>query len=89
MAIWANGATGDKQAVSEAKAGAKAVHAGFLSVNVASEKTATGLGDFAGTTTAPPAVLIVKRPGKVVNRFDVFADRQLVAQAAHDAGAGR
>ena len=89
VAVWSNGATGDKQSVAEAKAGAKAVHAGFLAVNVASEKTAKGLGEFAGTTTAPPAVLVVKRPGKVVNRFDGFADSQLVAQAAHDAGAGR
>jgi hypothetical protein len=87
VTVYANGAKGDKLALAQARAGAKAVHAGFVAVNVASEKTAKGLGEFAGTTTAPPAVLVVKRPGKVVNRFDGFADQQVVAQAAHDAGA--
>jgi hypothetical protein len=87
VSVYANGATGDKLALSQARAGAKAVHAAFVSVNVASEKIAKGLGEFAGTTTAPPAVLVVKRPGRIVNRFDGFADKQVVAQAAHDAGA--
>jgi len=41
----------------------------------------------AGTKTAPQAVLIVKRPGKIVNRFDGFVDSQIVAQAARTAGA--
>lgn len=89
VSVYTNGASGDKAAVAQARAGAKAVHAGFVQVNVASEKIARGLGDFAGTTTAPPTVLVVRRPGKVVNRFDGFTDQQIVAQAAHDAGAGR
>ncbi len=89
VSVYANGAAGDKAALAQARAGAKAVHAGFLAINVASEKAAKDLGDFAGTTTAPPAILIVKRPGKIVNRFDGFQDKQIVAQAAHDAGAGR
>jgi hypothetical protein len=89
VSVYTNGASGDSVAVAQARAGAKAVHAGFVRVNVASEKVARGLGEFAGTTTAPPAILVVRRPGKVVNRFDGFADQQIVAQAAHDAGAGR
>ena len=30
-----------------------------------------------------------KRPGRIVNRFEGFADSELVAQAAQNAGAGR
>jgi hypothetical protein len=89
VSVYTTGAAGDGAAVAEARKGAKAVHAGFVKVNVASEKLARGLGEFAGTSTAPPTVLVVKRPGNVVNRFDGFTDQQIVAQAAHDAGAGR
>jgi len=32
-----------------------------------------------------PAVIVVRRPGIVVKRLEGFHDRQVVAQAAHDA----
>ena len=66
---------------------AKSAHAGFVAINVLDEKAARRVGVFVGTTTAPPAVLVVKRPGKIVNRFDGFADSEIVAQAATNAGA--
>jgi hypothetical protein len=87
VSLFSRGGNGDRAAVAEARAGAKSVHAAFIAVNVADERTAHGFGAFAGTNTAPPAVLVVKRPGKITNRFDGFADSAIVAQAAANAGA--
>jgi hypothetical protein len=87
VTLYARGGVGDRTAIAEARKGAKSVHAGFTTVNLANEKAAKRVGSFAGTKTAPQAVLIVKRPGKIVNRFDGFVDRQIVAQAARNAGA--
>lgn len=89
VALYANGGSGDQAAVEQARAGAKSAHSGFAAVNVLDEKTAKSLGLFAGTATAPPAVLVVKRPGKIVNQFSGTADSEIVAQAALNAGAGR
>ena len=89
VVLYAHGATGDMTAVEQARAGAKSAHAGFAALNVVDEKTARALGKFAGTTTAPPAVFVVKRPGKIVNQFPGHADSEIVAQAALNAGAGR
>ena len=89
VVLFSHGATGDGTAVSEARAGAKAAHSGFTAINVVNEKTARALGTFAGETTAPPAVLIVKRPGKIVNQFSGYADSEIIAQAALNARTGR
>lgn len=89
VALYAHGVKGDMAAVAQARAGAKSAHAGFAKLNVVDEKTARTLSKFAGTTTAPPAVLVVKRPGKIVNQFPGHADSEIVAQAALNAGAGR
>jgi hypothetical protein len=89
VAVYAHGAKGDKTSVAEAHTGAKAAHAGFVAVNVMKEKTARTLGKFAGTDTTPPTFLVVKRPGKIVNRLSGYVDNEVVAQAALNAGAGR
>jgi hypothetical protein len=89
VALYARGVNGDMKTVAEARAGAKSAHSGFAAVNVVNEAIARRLGKFAGTTTAPPAVLVVKRPGKIVNQFSGIADSEIVAQAALNAGAGR
>jgi hypothetical protein len=89
VALYAHGAKGDKAVVARAKQGAKSAHSGFAAVNVVDEITARKLGKFAGTNTAPPAILVVKRPGKIVNQFSGQVDDQIVAQAAVNAGAGR
>jgi hypothetical protein len=88
VALYAHGGTGDAAAVAQALTGAHAAHSGFVAVNVANEKVARAVSSFVGTTTAPPAVLVVKRPGKIVNQFG-YADSEIVAQAAANAGAGR
>ena len=89
VAVYAHNGNGDMGALAEARAGAKSGHAGFAAVNALDEKLARSLNAFGGTSVSPPAVLVVKRPGKIVNQFDGFTERALVAQAAMNAGAGR
>lgn len=86
VSLYAAGAAGDRAALAQARLGAAAAHAGFARVNVLNEHTAVGLDKFAGATSSP-AVLIVRRPGRIVNRFGGYADSDLVAQAAQNAGA--
>lgn len=89
VVIYSTGVAGDRAAVAQARAAAKSAHVGFAAVNVVNEKLARSAGAFAGTTLAPPAMLIVKRPGKIVNRFSGSVDSGIVAQAAMNARAGR
>ena len=89
VVLFSHGATGDGTAVGQARTGAKSARSGFTAINVANETIARALGSFAGATVSPPAVLIVKRPGKIVNQFSGYADSAIIAQAALNAGAGR
>jgi hypothetical protein len=86
VSLYAAGAVGDRAALAQARLGAASAHAGFAAVNVLNERTAVGLDKFAGATSSP-AVLVVRRPGRIVNRFQGYADSGLVAQAAQNAGA--
>jgi hypothetical protein len=76
----------DRRAVAAARRGAKDAGTGFVALNVLDEKTARELQPFMGTDSAP-VLLVVKRPGKIVNRFYGVVDDQVVAQAARNAGA--
>jgi hypothetical protein len=88
VSLYAAGAAGDMAALDQARSGASSAHAGFAAVNVLNESLAKkGLDKFVGTASSP-AVLIVRRPGKIVNQFSGYADSDLVAQAAQDAGSG-
>ena len=88
VSLYAAGATGDLGALGQARIGAASAHAGFAAVNVLDEHIAKqGLDKYVGTASSP-AVLIVRRPGNIVNRFAGYADSDLVAQAAQNAGAG-
>jgi hypothetical protein len=77
----------DRQALVQARAGARSAGAGFVALNVTRERLAQQLSRFAGATTSP-TTLVVTRPGTIVNRLDGNPDRQIVAQAAQNAGAG-
>jgi len=77
----------DAISVAEAHAGATAAGSGFLLVNVLDNKVAgllTGLLP-GGGLLPEPGVLIYKAPGAIAVRFDGFADRDSVAQAATNA----
>jgi len=56
-------------------------------INVLDETQARAIAKFGGPTDSP-SVLIVKRPGKIVAQFTGTVDGTIVAQAAHNAGAG-
>jgi hypothetical protein len=84
-AVWAPGAS-DAATMAAARKGAKATGAGFVAVNVLYEGHARALERLVGPIS-DPSVLVFRRPGKVVNRFEGFADAATVAQAAHNAGA--
>jgi hypothetical protein len=86
--VYSGTSKSDRVAVAQARVGARKVGAGFVPLNVLDEDTARELQPFAGTASAP-AMLIVKRPGKIVTRFDTRVDSALVAQAARNAGASR
>jgi hypothetical protein len=74
----------DQISLAEASAGAKAAHAGFVPLDVLRQGQAGGLVRQLGVLP-DPAVLVYRRPGDVVARFDGFADRDTVAQAAANA----
>jgi hypothetical protein len=74
----------DGISLAEASAGAKAAHAGFVPLDVLRQGQAGQLVRQLGVLP-DPAVLVYRRPGDLVARFDGFADRDTVAQAAANA----
>jgi hypothetical protein len=90
VSLYQGSARSDRAAVAAARAGARTAGAGFLAANVLNEKNARALQSFVGTTSTP-AVVVVRRPGRIASRLEGAAstDSELVAQAAHNAGATR
>lgn len=88
VSLYAAPAAGDSPAVREARRGALAAGAGFVALDVFTERRARSLDSFAGTADSP-AVLVVRRPGKIVTRLGGVVESSLVAQAAQNAGSGR
>jgi hypothetical protein len=86
VSVYSGTASVDRAAVGEAKSGARAAGAAFARLNVLDENQAREVQSFAGTVDTP-AVLIVRRPGKIVTRFEGLVDTAVVEQAAHNAGA--
>ena len=74
----------DAIAFAEARAGARAAHVGFLGVSVLDNAVAGPLTAVlpSGQLLPEPGLLIYRRPNKLVQRIDGFADRDAVAQAA-------
>jgi len=88
VSLYTGTSTGDRAAVAETRTGARQVGAGFTAINVLDEKSARGIAQFGGPSDSP-AVLVVRRPGKIVSVFTGTVDDKVVAQAARNAGAGR
>jgi hypothetical protein len=74
----------DRITLAEASAAAQVTHAGFVPLNVLDQRQAGPLVRQLGVLS-DPAVLVYRRPGKLVARFDGFADRDTVAQAVTNA----
>ena len=76
----------DQISLAEASAGAKAADAGFVPLDVLRQSQGGPLVRQLGVLP-DPAVLVYRRPGDLVARFDGFADRDTVAQAVANAAA--
>ena len=92
VSLYAPRSSVDALATDEAKHGAALAGAGFVAFNVADEKVVSPLTSLlTGAQTAAdrvldgPAVLVFLRPRTLFVRFNGFADRDTVAQAAANA----
>jgi thiol:disulfide interchange protein len=74
----------DKLASAEAQAGAAAMGAGFVNLDVYHQRPGTAVLRKLGVVDTP-AVLVVKRRGGVYSEFKGFVDRNVVEQAVADA----
>jgi len=74
----------DEMALAEARAGAQAVGAGFVALNVFAEAQSRPLLELLGTLESP-GVLVYRRPEVLFARIGGFADSETVAQAAANA----
>jgi hypothetical protein len=86
VSLYANPA--DRATVASSRAGARRAGAGFTAVSLTNEENARAVSTFAGEVSSP-TLLVVRRPGKIVNRLAGTVDSAIVAQAAHNAGARR
>ena len=82
----------DAMSTAEAKHGAEAAHVGFVAFSVADNKIVSPLSALLAGAPTPadrvldgPAVLVFERPNTLFVRFNGFADRDTVAQAAANA----
>jgi hypothetical protein len=92
VSLYTPGASVDAMATAEARHGAALAGAGFVSFNVADEKVVSPLSSLLTGAPTPadrvldgPAVLVFGRPSSLFVRFNGFADRDTVAQAAENA----
>ena len=86
LALWGSGGKIDRLALDEAAAGAAAVGAGFVALNVIeSNREAEALTLKLGVVLRTPTVLFFTGSDTLAVRLDGFRDRETVAQAALDA----
>ena len=83
VSVSVPGAAVDAVVRRQARSGAKAARAGFVSISAANERAISGLVAKAGVLPAP-AIVIVKRPGVVASTFSV-TDSGTIAQAVAQA----
>ena len=74
----------DRMALAEARAGAAAVKAGFLALNIRNEPHVRPLAQLLGVLESP-SVLVYERPNTLFVRLNGFSDRETIAQAAVNA----
>ena len=92
VSLYTPGASVDAMATEEAKHGAALAGAGFVSFNGADDTVVAPLSSLLTAAPTPadrvldgPAVLVFERPSSLFVRFNGFADRDTVAQAAANA----
>ena len=84
VVLYASHAPGDEVALKAARAGAKGAHAGFAVLDVSKEKIAQAVA-LKLPGTADPAVVVIRRPGKITVLLPGYADSDAVAEAVHNA----
>lgn len=92
VSLYTPNSSVDSMSTAEAKHGAQAAHVGFVAFNVADNKVVAPLSALLAGAPTPadrvldgPAVLVFERPNTLFVRFNGFADRDTVAQAAANA----
>jgi hypothetical protein len=86
VSLYAPGSPVDSVANQEARQGAALAGAGYVALDIFNESNAARLATTAGIGVAQdPAVLIFKRPARILTTIDGYADRETVAQAAQNA----
>jgi hypothetical protein len=86
VSLWGSGGKIDAMSRDEAAAGAAAVGAGFVSLNVLERgREAEALTLKLGTMLRAPTVLLFTSGGKLANTLEGFRDRETVAQSALNA----
>jgi hypothetical protein len=84
--VYAPGDPADAEVLAQARQGAASTHVGFVGLNVRNDQ-------IAGATAAwmhhvvEPAVVVVRRPGKIAAELDGYVDSTMVAQAVVNARA--
>ena len=84
VALYDPDAAVDQMALAEARAGAAAVGAGFLALDIRREPQVRPLARLLGVLETP-SVLVYERPHRLFARLSGFSDRETVAQAAANA----
>ncbi len=84
VALSAPGSDVDQLAAAEARAGAMAMGAGFVNLNIYHQRPGTAILRKLGVVNTP-AVLVVKKPNNIYSEFKGFVDRDVVEQAVADA----
>ena len=84
VSLYAPDVATDTEAMNEARAGAAAVDAGFVAIDIYDEKQARGLAGLLGAdfNVTNPEVLFFKRPRSLAFELTGFIDSEVVAQAA-------
>jgi hypothetical protein len=86
VSLWGTGGKIDEMSRDEAAAGASAVGAGFVSLNVIERsREAEALTIKLGLILRAPTVLLFTSGGKLANTLEGFRDRETVGQAALNA----
>ncbi len=86
VSLYVSPVSTDRAAVAEMRRGARAAGAGFTAVNVANDKNAAAMASFVGPISSP-AMLVVRRPGRIVTQIPGAVEAAVVTQAAYNAGA--
>lgn len=85
LVFYTPDSTLDALATREARAGAKAVGAGFLAVDATDEKAVSKLATTYDVRDTPTVLVIGAAPREVVTRLDGWGDSETIAQAAENA----